>query len=211
MTKRNVGSQARRPPTSKRRASTSGGATFVLEGRANQQDRLPITLGVPGHPDWAADAVLVRADEGWVIESVMVRPDGDEIPVGGLKADDYHAVRLSDFAQQLARGRAGEWAELIAGDPNVRSDLLRQPRVDRPGRAGRDDNDYLAVVVEYLALCSSTRRPVAELAAKYHRSPSSVRDSLDEARKRGLLTRFGKGRPGGELTPKANRLLEEMR
>ena len=176
-----------------------------------EDDRIPITLGVPDHPEWAADAVLVRAEEGWIIESVMVRPDGETIPHGGLKAVPYRAVRLSDFARELASGRTAEVVTMITGDPDAVLDLHRMPRnLDRPGRAGRDDAEYVGWAVEsppgvrdLHPTGRGSRRSSRPLTVEHPRC-------AQRGAQRDLLTRTRvKGRPGGELTPKAIQLLKE--
>jgi hypothetical protein len=115
--------------------------------------------------------------------------------------------RDPDFAQRLFSGHGIK--------------LGSQMQRRRPGRAGRTDSFYLVWAEAYVErLAAGSRRPVMDLAEHPPRpirgyvsnesevSAATVRDFIHQARERGLLTRSPAGRPGGELTPKARRMLK---
>ena len=52
------------------------------------------------------------------------------------------------------------------------------------------------------------KRPIADLAARWHVSPESVRSYVHTARQKDLLTPAINGKAGGELTDKAKAILE---
>lgn len=93
------------------------------------------------------------------------------------------------------------------------SEAVSAPR--RPGRRGRDDRFYAIVAALYVkALEQGSRKPVvatAEMLSKRQRGTyeaAYVRDLLYAARQRGLLTRPPKGQAGGQLTDRAQALLQ---
>lgn len=66
----------------------------------------------------------------------------------------------------------------------------------------------LAVLAaRYVVLCGESGTPTKALAEEIHVPAATVRDHLGHARAKGLLTRPGPGRAGGELTSKAIALL----
>ena len=94
----------------------------------------------------------------------------------------------------------------------------------RPGRTGRPDSYYLAWAEAYVErLAAGSRRPIKDLAERppraikgyvsdgAHVSEATVRDLIHQARARDLLTPSPIGRAGGELTPKAIRMLDRER
>jgi hypothetical protein len=92
---------------------------------------------------------------------------------------------------------AAEWASIFA---------------KRPGRAGRDDHDYAELAREYVDAVKVTRgRPIPYLAKRLYLSESAVRNLVNLLRPKhhNMLTDPPiKGRAGGELTDKANAILE---
>ena len=90
---------------------------------------------------------------------------------------------------------------------NLDVDVTEFARRPRPGRSGRPDIFYARLAAEYIELLRTGSTPTKDLAEKHHYSPASMRDYLNKARSRGLLTRPQRGRAGGELTDKARRLL----
>ncbi len=86
-------------------------------------------------------------------------------------------------------------------------DLQEFARNPRPGRRGRPDAFYARLAAQYVELLKTSSTPTKDLAALRDYSASSTRDFLNQARKRGLLTRASEGRAGGELTDKARGLL----
>ncbi len=96
----------------------------------------------------------------------------------------------------LSAQRRRDWAEKLTSDP-------------RPGRRGRADESYAQLAADYVAACQTSTTPVKDLADIAHLSPKTIRNHLNAARQRGLLTSAPAGRSGGELTPKAIDLLNE--
>jgi hypothetical protein len=88
-------------------------------------------------------------------------------------------------------------------------DLTEFARNRRPGRRGRPDVFYARLAAEYVDLLSASSTPTKDLAERHNYSATSVRDFLNQARTRGLLTRSQQGRAGGELTEAALKLLSK--
>jgi hypothetical protein len=84
------------------------------------------------------------------------------------------------------------------------------PPARRPGSSGRPDRFYLDIAVRYLEAVSG-RHPVEDVAAQLGMERRYIRDLLHEARRRGLLTKPPRGRAGGRLTGKAEKLLDRER
>lgn len=82
----------------------------------------------------------------------------------------------------------------------------------RPGRRGRSDLYYALTAQEYvLSLTAEPDTPIRHMTneAGGHVTADELRARLRRARERGLLTSAPPGRPGGELTEKAERLLQD--
>lgn len=78
----------------------------------------------------------------------------------------------------------------------------------RGGRRGRPDLFYARLAREYVGRCGVSRSPVADLAARHKLNDSIVRDMVHAARERGFLTPGRPGYRGGQLTVKAEQLLQ---
>src|SRR5439155_8054666 len=100
-----------------------------------------------------------------------------------------------------------------------RAGLALRPEVTRkrPGRAGRSDEFYAVWAAAYVnALANGSRNPIVDLAAappiesggrRGPESSATVRAIVSRARQRGILGPAPSGRAGGDLTPKARRIL----
>ncbi len=149
----------------------------------------------------------------------------NEPPEGGLSARALRQVRLGE-AVTRAYEQLGRWFEsgrppVFEGDApsapllslaGFRREALAAPR--RPGRRGRDDNFYAVIASFYVeAVARRSAQPVKDAATTLSEAwgatytDTYVRDLLNEARRRELLTRPPRGRAGGELTEKARKLL----
>jgi hypothetical protein len=136
---------------------------------------------------------------------------------------------VRDLSLKVPLERFPQFLGSIGRDPKFAKQLLRghgmklgsEMRRRRPGRAGRPDSFYLVWAVAYVErLKVGSRHPVKDLAEHPPKvvrgyisdadvtSEATVRDFIHQARERGLLTRSPKGRPGGELTPKAEQLIK---
>jgi hypothetical protein len=174
--------------------------------------------------------VVAKAAEGGqpVIAEVAIRPRGEEVPRGGVTSRLLREVKLGEHFADLT-------AQLQRRTPSVRpveertTYAERETRVDmtgeeldtyafsfeegepkpRRGRPGLSNLHYAKLAQAYVAaLGRGSRRPTADAAAALSYEPSHVRDGLNKARDRGLLTRpETPGRPGGQLTGKAELLL----
>jgi hypothetical protein len=86
-------------------------------------------------------------------------------------------------------------------------------RVHRPGRSGQSDDYYLDWGIRYVALLDSgCKTPIKALveeekAAGRHVTAGQIRGYLGKLRERHLLTEAPPGRPGGEWTAKARKIL----
>ncbi len=115
-----------------------------------------------------------------------------------MRAQSDEDTAIDEVREQVGR-RFGSWAEDLKSNP-------------RPGKAGRADIWYAKLASDYVEQCSVTRKPIAVMAAAQSYSPQRIRNSVDEARRRGLLTPPPRpGIAGGELTPKAAALLESTK
>lgn len=74
----------------------------------------------------------------------------------------------------------------------------------------RGEVKLAAIAQRYVELHASTKNPKAALAKEKHAAVNTVNSWLYKARDKGLLTSAGQGRPGGQLTEKAIRLLSEV-
>lgn len=188
----------------------------------------PVTVVHADLPGWQIRLVL---DQSGLIESICLEPRTTK----GLlrRFPPGHPEAVSDTTSPLPAGGVtsrllrrlplGEIVEavrselrMIARDirPHGGAGTVGADRAEqfarRPGRAGRSDRDYAEVAAAYVAiLATSDPRPVETLAAQTFLSPSQIRNVLYEARRRELLTKAPPGRPGGQLTDKCRRTLEE--
>ncbi|MDN4175572.1 hypothetical protein QWY28_21595 [Nocardioides sp. SOB77] len=126
---------------------------------------------------------------------------------GGLTPTAVRAVALGALYAQaredvaVSRRQVGEFTS----PDRVRLDAFLTPRRGVPLR----DKDYAGLAQEYAFLVEDgDRSPARTLSAKYgNGSPGQWSNRIGEARRRGLLTPGERGKPSGELTDKAERLL----
>jgi hypothetical protein len=87
--------------------------------------------------------------------------------------------------------------------------------VKEAGRRGRSDLFYAEIASAYVSLAAD-RAPIQRLRDRLEEeeglyfAEATVRDFVNQARRRGLLTPSPPGRPGGELTTKAQELLSRL-
>lgn len=166
---------------------------------------------------WKVIAVLSTHRQRPVISELYVASDDPPWePLGGIKTRTLRQISIprlyADAVREIERLRRegpGMAAEMYGFDYELSPSPFR-----RPGRAGNDDLHYAQWAKRYLdVVADGSSRPIVELAehpaARGSKSPRSfVRDTLEEARRRDLLIRPGRGRSGGVLTPRAIALLE---
>jgi len=196
-----------------------------------------IWIEVPLASPWIAAYRMVAKGGSPVVAEVRLFPDEPRreagrwstrparVPPGGLPGRVLGALRLRDPIELVPR-IIDQWDRQTRGyiraEVLKRFGLTRTERVvtRRPGRRGRGDLHYATWAAAYVArLEAGSRTPIKDLShvppitiegyvskARYV-SPETVGDIIGEARHRGLLTSSPPGRPGGELTSKARRLL----
>lgn len=136
--------------------------------------------------------------------------DRASVPLPGVTATLIRNVHVGEHLELVLRagrnlGKAlppGLYHHLVG--PFGLRELHRQA-VQRTGRRGRPDEYYARVAVLYVAALEVNRRRAIQVLAEWIRmTPQTLRDLVDRARRRGLLTPSpGRGIPGGELTEKA--------
>ena len=196
-----------------------------------------VWLEVPVAGGWVAASRLTIQAGRLVVAEVRVFPDEETafrreepggrwsaevlgvnavVPPGGLTARKLHRVRLGEHPGHLrdiitfVREKLGAQAFEPGGSLAA---LGLSPEVERsrPRREfGRPDRFYAELAREYVRLVERrSRRPNDEIAARRHETVPKITGWLHEARLRGLLTPGTQGRPGGQLTSRAARVLRE--
>jgi hypothetical protein len=193
------------------RVVPQGGELVVAEIRV---------LPIPEAGDWPSRKLPRYSDEEeWVLASIESSKKGTppKVPRGGLTARGLRSgLRLTD-AIQKARRLLLDALEQSVIDPEMTRFTRVMLKKDPPGtgRRGRDDLHYAKIALLYVdKLARGSRRPVADVAddlAIHRDKAGAVSQAVHEARRRGLLTKSPRGRPGGELTAKAEAILAEAK
>lgn len=159
---------------------------------------LAVQVPIDGAPGWTAVWTFEVLGPITPVE-VSVRRASSSTEALGMEV--LRRVRVGPARQACVdKMRTQQLRDLFEVDLDVAS--LRR----RPGRAGRQDLDYAVVVQDYEQV-SGGPKPIDELARKYLVSRSQVSNLLTEAKRRGLMTRPGQGRTGGEMTEKCREVL----
>jgi len=193
------------------------------------KDGTHVYLLVGDKPRWLVHYRMVSQDGRPVVAEIRVTPPAGELPLGGVPARVLREITLElaydalrSVAETYVEGRSRDqhgpvprtrqhdkWNEwLLGGSLDA---ILDTPH--RPGRQGRSDLFYARIAEAYVALCDAgNRAPIRDLAARLREkeewySDESVRQLVNKARNRGLLTESPPGRSGGQLTQKARDLL----
>jgi hypothetical protein len=159
-----------------------------------------IVCEVEGYPDWQIIPEVVASDRGLALQRLTIEPKGD-LPEGGITTQLLRQLRTGALIASLRA--ASNRLDRYVG---MRPDLAVSTRV---GRRGRDDRHYAKWAAAYVKALTRSPNPIHELSHRHQLSPSALRNLMHACRRRGLLTPSPPGRAGGELTPKARRLLEE--
>lgn len=140
-----------------------------------------------------------------VIASLLIKPQGDTVPPGGLSA---RLVRTLKFS--LPRKELRDFTESIQKlHPELEHLAAEGQAPHRKSDRGRTDLFYARIANQYCKLLESGKRNPARIIAKRRKEPPTrVRYMLWQARKRGLLDPVKKGLAGGELTPKCEAILK---
>lgn len=169
-----------------------------------------------------SDRVIVRTirtDDECEVRMVFA-VDGDEIGVESvtyMPIGDKRILPSSRLARRLLGGDLARQVELTLDDPWLLWNLGPAWRevattLRRTGRAGTDDMKYALWARRYVrALEVKPTAPVKYLEEKHHLSNGTIRQYVDRARRRDLLTRPDHPRrPGGRLTQKALDLIGDL-
>lgn len=200
-----------------------------------------VVLSVPNHPEWSVAYFMTLREGELVLGEVRIYPEsppraddlkvdaitapgweaheqlspllwstrGDDVPFGGLTARILRQIRLQTGFPGGVFAQLDEQLGLTRQPYRVAADKKAPPR---PGRRGRADEFYLPFIQAYLAAVTKrSSRPVQDAASRLGYPPSYVRDLLNDARERDLLTRPPPGRAGGRLTPKGEELLKSTK
>ena len=152
----------------------------------------------PAHEESAAAAAPVAAPVG---VSAPSGPAGVPEPVA---REAMPAPAASPAA--VARAEASP----AATPPEPSPVVATTAEADAEAVARADDLELAELAAEYLwTVATGSRRPVVDLAARRFERVGRTREMLGRARARGILAGAGRGRPGGALTEKGRRLLEE--
>ena len=193
----------------------------------------------PGEPRRRTDSIEVALDENWTAVYELVPQDGQlvvgelrvfpgkpdaersgmgsredrPVPFGGLTARLLRKVRITE-PLKFGHDTAVEMEE-IATSAGAFQDValhLEDVKQRSAGRPRLPDIHYAEAAEMYVkALRHEPRKPVVWAAQRMNYSPTRMRDIVSEARRRKLLTPSPRGRPGGQLTPKARELLRNQR
>jgi hypothetical protein len=187
-------------------------------------------LEVPLDGSWIAAYRVVPQEGRPVVAEVRVFPDenaprpqgrwsaerlGDQapVPVGGVPARVLRQLRVREHLSLY-----DEIVQRYHPSQSFRVSLLEHgfTRVMKEaGHRRRSDLFYAEIASAYVRL-TADRAPIRRLREELERegglyfAEATVRDFVNRARRRGLLTPSPPGRPGGELTPKAQVLLRQL-
>ena len=190
-----------------------------LESRGGRQ---VVVLSVALDDAWEVEYTLVGQPRGLALLELRVLPrPGVPLPVGGLSAQVLRAVRVSapiDSVEQILRLLRGPETRIGRELQGFLGPLL-EPPAPRPAAKGEPGPGpgrrplaaalLLRVAQAYVgAVKRKSSRAVIETAEELGETADRVRDLLNRARKRGLLTGATSGRAGGALSPKALALLK---
>ena len=173
------------------------------------ENRVACAMKIRGHESWVVEASFhVSSSQGVQLDGLSIKPLSylPSPPMHHLTTEVIRSVRLDDlylFARQLLP-HAESLGMYVEADPSAFKGRKR------PGRAGRPDAEYLFVAVRYVDLVRTSESPTAALAEELSVSRSAARDLVHEARQRDLLTPTRQGVKGGQLTPKALKLLADI-
>jgi hypothetical protein len=151
----------------------------------------------------------VWADEPSVNDPKVTARLLRKIPLGEMV--DHARVQILNYRNEALRD-ARVWRRLSDSEKRalfyVESPKTLNAR--RPGRRGRSELEHAELALEYVrCLTDSPRRPLKLLAERTGLDRRQLDGLLHQARRHGFLTSTSRGVSGGELTGKANKILEE--
>jgi hypothetical protein len=167
-------------------------------------DVLDVTDPLPDHPSYTVTGSFALSNQGPHLIGLRFSPSSyPTLPPPTLTAVMIRSASVSRL-YELVRGYVSISPQL---EIPLDIDLEEFAHNPRPGRRGRPDAFYARLAAQYVELLKTSSTPTKDLAAMRDYSASSTRDFLNQARKRGLLTRSDMGRAGGVLTDRARELL----
>jgi len=167
-------------------------------------DRVVVWERLPGSPEYAVVGAFYVSNSGPQLSGLSFEPWSRLPWPPPLLTTAMFRLAPIDLLYERARGYLSI-AEQIGVSLDV--DLNEFENNRRPGRRGRPDLYYAELAKQYVDLLAESSTPTKDLAQRLNYSPSSTRDLLHQARRRGLLSSPATGLAGGELTEKAKRLL----
>ena len=168
------------------------------------EDRVAVWERLPGNPEYAVVGTFFISTRGPQLVGLSFSPwSWQKWPPEMLTTAMIRSAPLDRLYELVRHGVANSQALSIDLDVDVKEFARNR----RPGRSGRPDVFYARLAADYIELLSTSSTPTKDLAKRHNYSATSMRDYLNQARLRGLLTRSQPGHAGGELTEKAIRLL----
>lgn len=157
---------------------------------------------LPDFPEWVVTTRFLVTSGSPLLIGVSLEPASlyPWPPKTPLNPNVLRSVKTTDLKR-----RARAWIR-VGPEIGIEAQAAEFRDNRRPGKARREDIFYVQVGVRYLQLLA-TGSPTKLLASELHVSQSQARDLIHEARRRKLLTKTERGRAGGRLTEKAQRLL----
>lgn len=156
-----------------------------------------------------SDARFVPRPDGW-------EPPNDDPGWGPVRSVSATMLRELPYGEleRAAKARAtADLTYLATSDEVDAADKKRFAAMQESMRGGRlpsrDDLFYAQLARDYVRALRGAA-PIKAVAAKWYKAPRTVQNALTEARGRGLLTDSPEpGKPGGQLTSKAKKILRE--
>lgn len=172
-----------------------------LDGRGHYLPRAKAFQGV-----WTLTLTFAEIGEGLYPTRLELERGLSQgpLPPGGITARLLHRIPLGALTDAFRRERHEDDAfhELIYRRPRFSHQL--PPKDNRAGPPGLGEVFYQDVASAYLrALVSHPHAPIEAMLPSYPKATkANVRDWVARARGKGYLTSLGRGRAGGEPTPK---------
>jgi hypothetical protein len=159
---------------------------------------------VPRSPAWGMVATFDLQRPGTPMVKLTIEPAITSFPRRGIAATVVRGVPF-DALRTEARVMARLPPTVGLG---LRPDQLGPSRVS--AQSPYDDLFFAQWAARYVNEQQRGHKPVVVLAEAHCLSPATIRNYLQQARDRGLLTEAPPGRAGGDLTDKARDLLRDQ-
>jgi len=190
----------------------------ALAKRQRRTDRISMRVELDESNPEQLD-VIALIDGEMLVRLRLAKSEPEEDP--HVSQVEFRPVKGAFSTRRMRRLGLGELQErvgdVLAADHVIAllADGFWRRRVARPGSVGRPDLYYAEWAKRYVeALAEDPKRPVRWILDKAAAdgkflTEAQVRALVNRARERDLLTPSKPGKPGGELTAKARRLLGE--